>query len=405
MNSEAKLISAVCENKDISILLGDGVDELFISHADIWADVKKHYWKYHTVPDIGQLEEKHRDFDPERVTSPTKFYLDELRNDFIKNKIRQISTQSVKDLHDKSGIEVLEELFGHLSGLSKLTDSVRDLDIMDFAQAEKYYKLQAERAEAMGGSPGIPTGFASIDVSYHTGMAPGHLIVIIGWPGKGKTWFASYLACKAWEQGYRPMIVSLEMSPENMRDRIYTMMASGLFRASEFSRGDINTDNFRGWATKKFDNKNSFIIVSNEGNSSVTPATVQAKIDQHRPDLVICDYHQLFDDNRHSRGETERGANVSREFKLMAVANNIPIIDITAATADDISDRKTAPILAQVRWSKSIEYDADMAMSVHKEEDSNIIGVISAKNRHGPDFGMILDWDIDRGVITELHGD
>jgi hypothetical protein len=41
------------------------------------------------------------------------------------------------------------------------------------------------------------------------------------------------------------MIVSLEMSPENMRDRIFTMLGSGIFRASDLSKGDINIDDFR----------------------------------------------------------------------------------------------------------------------------------------------------------------
>jgi replicative DNA helicase len=106
------------------------------------------------------------------------------------------------------------------------------LDVTDLESAEKHFKSVKERSAAMGGSPGILTGFDAIDKAYPTGMAPGHLIVAIGWPGRGKTWFTSYLACKAWEQGFKPMIVSLEMSPENMRDRIYTMLGSGLFRAS-----------------------------------------------------------------------------------------------------------------------------------------------------------------------------
>ena len=89
------------------------------------------------------------------------------------------------------------------------------------------------------------------------------------------------------------MIISLEMSPENMRDRIYTMLGSGLFRASDLSKGDISIDDFRSWGQKKFNGKNSFILVSNEGTGDVTPTTVQGKIDQHKPDLVILDYHQL----------------------------------------------------------------------------------------------------------------
>jgi replicative DNA helicase len=221
-------------------------------------------------------------------------------------------------------------------------------------------------------------------------MAPGHLIVAIGWPGKGKTWFTSYLACKAWEQGFKPMIVSLEMSPENMRDRIYTMLGSGVFRASDLSKGDINIDDFRSWSTKKFDGKNSFILVSNEGNTEVTPATIQGKIDQHKPDLVILDYHQLFNDNKRSNSE-------------VAVSNNIPIIDITAATADDISDQENPPMMSQVAWSKAIEYDADMAMAIHRYPGTNMIEVVSRKNRHGHEFDFYLDWDINRGIIKEIY--
>ena len=155
-----------------------------------------------------------------------------------------------------------------------MTGEVRDVDLTDFELAEKHFESIRERSLAMGGSPGIKTGFNAIDLAYPTGMAPGHLIVMIGWPGRGKTWFSSYLACKAWEQGFKPMIISLEMSPENMRDRIYTIMGSGLFRASDFSKGMVNTDDFHSWATDKFTDKQSFILISNEGQGQVTPNTV-----------------------------------------------------------------------------------------------------------------------------------
>jgi replicative DNA helicase len=199
------------------------------------------------------------------------------------------------------------------------------------------------------------------------------------------------------------MIISLEMTPENMRDRIYTMLGSGLFKASDFSRGQVDISSFDDWATKKFANKNQFILVSNEGTGQVTPNTVQAKIDQHKPDLVILDYHQLFNDSSGAKSEVERNRNISRDFKLLAVRNNIPIIDITAATMDDISDQDAPPLLSQVAWSKAIEYDADMAMAVHRTPDTNIIEVVSRKNRHGTEFDFYLDWDLNRGVIQELY--
>jgi replicative DNA helicase len=403
MNTEAELISAVCKNKDISTLLADNVDEIFTSHKDIWDSLKSYYYKFKAVPEAGILMERFKDFDPVETNGETGYYLDKLKNEYLTNRLKNIILQSGSALKEDAASRVLGELQAKLSQLSKFTNNVRDVDVTDIELAEKHFLAVKERSTIMGGAPGILTGFDAIDKAYPTGMAPGHLIVAIGWPGRGKTWFTSYLACKAWEQGFKPMIVSLEMSPENMRDRIYTMMGSGLFRASDFARGDVNVDTFRSWGQKRFENKNGFILVSNEGMGEVNANTIQAKIDQHKPDLVILDYHQLFSDNKRSSGATERNMNVSREFKMLAMTNNIPVIDITAATMDDITDQDAPPMLSQVAWSKAIEYDADMAIAIHKYTDTNMIEVVSRKNRHGKEFNVFLDWDINRGIIKEIY--
>jgi len=403
VNTEAEVISAVCKNKDISTLLADNVDELFTSHKDIWDGLKSYYYKFKAVPEPGILIEKFKDFEIVKTDAATGYYLDKLKNEYLSNKLKTILLQSGSALKEDAAGRVLADMQSKLASLSKFTNNVRDLDITDIEAAERHFASVKERSAVMGGAPGILTGFDAIDKAYPTGMAPGHLIVAIGWPGRGKTWFTSYLACKAWEQGFKPMIISLEMSPENMRDRIYTMLGSGLFKASDFSKGDVNIDDFRSWSTKKFEGKNSFVLISNEGTAEVTPATVQGKIDQHKPDLVILDYHQLFNDNKRSNSEVERNRNISREFKLLAVANNIPIIDITAATADDVSDQDNPPMMSQVAWSKAIEYDADMAMAIHRYPDTNLIEVVSRKNRHGSNYAFYLDWDINRGIIKELY--
>ena len=405
MNTEAELISAVCKNKDISTILADNSDDLFVSHKDIWEGLKSYYYKFRAVPEVTILKDKFKDFEPVETKGETGYYLDKLKNEFVGNKLKGILLQAGSSLKDDAPSRVLGTMQSQLANLSRYTNNVKDLDITDLDSAERHYESVRTRSLAMGGSPGILTGFEAIDKAYPTGMAPGHLIVAIGWPGRGKTWFTSYLACKAWEQGFKPMIVSLEMAPENMRDRIYTMLGSGLFRASDLSKGDINIDDFKTWGKKKTEGKNSFILVSNEGAGEVTPATIQGKIDQHKPDLVILDYHQLFNDNKRSNSEVERNRNISRDFKLLAVTNGIPIIDITAATADDISDQKQPPMMSQVAWSKAIEYDADMAIAIHKHANTDLIEVVSRKNRHGHDFRFFLDWDINKGIITPIYED
>ncbi len=223
MNTEATLISAVCKNKDISTLLADNVDELFTSHRDIWEGLKSYYYKFKAVPEAGVLIERFKDFEPVEVKAETGYYLDKLKNEFLSSKLKNIILKSGSMLKEDAASRVLAEMQSQLASLSRFTNNVRDLDITDAESAIRHMEALKIRSDEMGGSPGIKTGFEAIDLAYPTGMAPGHLIVAIGWPGRGKTWFTSYLACKAWEQGFKPMIVSLEMAPENMRDRIYTM--------------------------------------------------------------------------------------------------------------------------------------------------------------------------------------
>lgn len=399
-NTELKVINAVCTNKDISVLYAENVDDLFTAYGDVWKGMKSYYEKFQKVPDISVLQERYGDLDSVDVKGETEFYVDQLKSEYLESRMEGIMLRAAEAMNDEPPAQVLAKVQTQLAKLNKFTNNVRDLDLTDFEAAEQHFLAVRERSEALG-SPGIPTRFKSIDSVYPTGMAPGHMITVIGWPGKMKTWFTSLLACNAHDQGFKPMIVSLEMAPENMRDRIYTMMGSGLFSASGFSRGDVNIDDFHAWGKKRFDNKGGFIVVSNEGVGDVTPNVVQAKIEQHKPDLVILDYHQLFTNNGKSNNPTERGMAVSREFKMLAVNNNLPIIDITAATQSDLSDRDSPPMMSQVAWSKAIEYDSDMAFAVHKHEDSGLVEIVCRKNRHGGMFDFYLDWDVDRGIIKE----
>ena len=403
MNSEVSLINALCKNKDISVLFETDADLLFTSHGDVWQGVKSYWEKYKTVPDIGTLQEKFNYLEEVPSKSPTKFYLDELRNEVIATRMRNLFIDKNTELQGNSSERILQDTISELTKLNRLTGNVRDLDISDYQQAEKDYIDRQSKSLLMGGTVGIPTLFPGIDSAYSTGMAAGHLIVVIGWPGRGKTWMTAALAYNAWKSGFKPMIVSLEMSPETMRDRIYTVMGEGTHRNSDLSRGDISIDDFHSWGKKKFEGKGGFVLVSSQGAGGVGANTLQAKIDQHRPDLVILDYHQLFEDDRKGKSTTEQNKNISRDFKMLAVNNAIPVVDITAATMDDVSDQDSPPMLSQVAWSKAIEYDADMAMAVHKGQDSNLIEVVSRKNRHGTDFSFYLDWDINSGKISEVH--
>lgn len=400
--TESKVISALCKNKDMHAVMGEELD-IFGAYGDVVEFMRQHYMKHKSVPDFGIIEERFSRIEKVETTAPTPYYLEQLKDEFVRARIRQLIdlVDTRLDAGDTGGV-ILEKMQQKAASLGKYTNAVRDLNMTNVeAASEHFSKLREQSAE--NGSPGIATGFKSIDAMYPTGMAPGHSIVLMGYTGRGKSMWSALLAVKAWQQGKRVMVVSLEMSPEEYRERVYAMMSSGMFRISDLSRGDIADDDFRTWSKKAFDNAADFIVVSNQGVADVTPNTIQAKIDTHRPDIVILDYLQLMTDNAKTGPMTPRMLNLSREVKLLAVSNNIPIVSITAVTDEDGDKRDGPPVLSQVAWSKGIEYDANLVIAIHRHDDTNIVEVVCRKSRHGDPFDFGFEVDFDRGIWIERH--
>lgn len=398
---EGRVIGAVLKNKDIHHILGED-KKIFGAYGDVYKFITDYNAKHRALPSVSMVEERFPDVDIPEIDAPTAYYVTELKNHFVDIRTEEIMRNAAKARREgMSPPDVLDRMTTALSKLGKYTHNVRDLNMTDAAAAEDYFERLRERAEVNDGAPGIATGFKSIDICYPTGMAPGHSIVVMGYTGRGKSMWADVLAVNAWSQGYKVMIISLEMSPEEQRERLYAMMSSGLFKISDLSRGDVSLDDFRQFSKSKLLDSSDLIVVSNQGVTDVTPNVIQAKIDIHRPDIVICDYMQLFLDNAKTQAMTPRMLNFSREIKLTAMANEIPIVSITAVTDEDGDKRDAPPMLNQVAWSRGIEYDANLAIAIHRHDDSNLVEVVGRKSRHGPLFDFYFDVDWDAGLWQE----
>ncbi len=398
--SEENVISAICKNKDFHVVIGEPT-ELFGSHADVFEWMREYYLKHKAVPDASLITQRFKRIDLPETTAPSAFYLSELKNHVIATKMQDIMFKAADAMKVHAPTAVLEKLQTEFAKLGKFSSTAKDIDITNGDWAKDHFEKLRERAEGNEGTPGISTGIKSIDSAYPTGLSAGHSLVFMGYTGRGKSMFADWLACRIHAQGYKPMIVSLEMSPEEQMERLYAIMSSGMFKISELSRGDIAMDDFDTFRKKKLDKSAPFVVVSSEGISDVTPNVIQAKIDIHRPDVVILDYLQLMSDNSKTQAMTPRMLNLSREIKMLAMSNGIPIISITAVTDEDSKDRSQPPVLSQVSWSKGIEYDANMAIAIHRHDDSDVVEIVCRKNRHGGMFNFYFDVDFDAGIWNE----
>ncbi len=394
-NTESKLISAVLQDKQVHVLLQANVENILRTHTDIWTFIRNYSEANGTVPPTSLVIEKFRDFIPVDGIGATKYHLEELQAEFLNDSLKDVLRSTAAEVQAGQGTKALEDLIQKTSELKKNTAVIRDIDATDLDSAVLYFENLAKQ-QALG-SIGIKTGLAGFDNYLPAGITPGQLGVFLAYPGIGKSWMALYFAVQAWKQGKSPLIISLEMSETEVRNRVFTIMGEGLWSHRKMSNGQVEIEDLKRWHKKELAGKPEFHIISNDSGGEVTPSVIRGKIDQYKPDLVIVDYLQLMSPNQKSDNETVRMKNLSRELKLMAISEEMPIIAISSATPDDVNKLDTVPTLGQTAWSRQIAYDADWVLALGRATNSDVIECVFRKNRNGFMGEFIVQADFDKG--------
>jgi replicative DNA helicase len=394
-NTEAKLITAVLNDKQVHVLLQANVDNILRTHNDVWRFIRNYSEHNGTVPPVSVVVEKFRDFTPVPEVGATKHHLDELQVEYLNDSLKDIIRNAASEIQGGEGQKALEQLITKTSELKKNTSTIRDIDATDIDSAIAYFE-NVKKQQALG-AVGIKTGLPGFDNYLPSGIMSGQLGIFLAYPGIGKSWLALYFAVQAWKQGKTPMIISLEMSETEVRNRVFAIMGEGLWSHRKLSNGEVELDMMKKWHENKVVGKPNFHIISNDQGGEITPSVVRGKIDQYKPDFVIVDYLQLMSPNQKADNETVRMKNLSRELKLMAISEEIPIIAISSATPDDVKDLSTVPTLGQTAWSRQIAYDADWVLALGRAANSDIIECAFRKNRNGFMGDFLIQVDFDKG--------
>jgi replicative DNA helicase len=394
-STESKVISALLEDKQMHVLLQADVEKLLRTHGDIWEFIRKYFEINQAVPPKDLVIEKFRDFAVDENIGSTKHHLEELQGEYLTDSLKDILRVAAGEVQSGEGNKALEELITKTSELKKNTATIRDIDVTDLASTIAYFEnVKAQRAL---GITGIKTNLPGFDNYLPSGIMPGQLGVFLAYPGIGKSWMALYFAVQAWKQGKSPLVISLEMSETEVRNRVLTIMGEGIWSHRKISNGEIELDMLKKWYDVEMTGKPEFHIISNDSGGEINPSVVRGKIDQYRPDFIIVDYLQLMSPNQRSENEVVRMKNLSRELKLLAIGEEVPIIAISSATPDDVNDLSGVPTLGQTAWSRQIAYDADWVLALGRATNSDIIECAFRKNRNGFMGDFFVQADFDKG--------
>lgn len=394
-----KAIKAVLHNKDIAELLSED-KEIFGIYEPAYEFITEYYGKYQSVPTTTILEEKFGDdlFDTVPDTDgASRHYLNELRDEYLRANINDLILKVSRNIDRHAPAAVLDRIASTVSDLAKHSTRTEDVDVMDVDKALESFKKAREASE--DGVLGVKTGIDVWDQYVPTGALPGMNVVLIGYSGKGKSWVADLLAVNAYLQGKKVLFISLEMSAEQQRARMWSIANQGKFLMSDLQRGNVVESEVKKFGTDRLNTGGKLMVSAIDGVTDVTPNIIRAKIERYQPDVVFVDYMQLMMDNSRTKDMTPRMLNLSKEMKRLAVSANVPIYNISAVTDDEGKKRNSPPTIAQIAWSKGIEYDADLVVAVHRYDQTDILELACRKNRNGEMFNLQFLIDLSRGVF------
>ncbi len=259
-----------------------------------------------------------------------------------------------------------------------------------YDRIEQLYSQQVE-------SIGVPTGFTDLD-DLLGGLQKSDLVIVAGRPGMGKTSWLLSAAHNAALAGARVAIFSMEMSNEQIVQRLISSETG--FNPHKLRLGQLKD---REWAlfveaVGRLSKLNVFL----DDTPALTPLQMRAKCrrlySEHGLDLILVDYLQLmnagvgFSDNR-----VQEISFISRNLKHIAREMNVPVVAAAQLSRAVEQRQDKRPQLSDLRESGSIEQDADVVMFIYREdvynentERKNQADIIVAKHRNGPTGSVAL---------------
>ena len=252
---------------------------------------------------------------------------------------------------------------------------------------EEFAEIHANPEHAMIGV--VPCGFKGLDNKVG-GFKRGDMVIIAARPSMGKTAITLNMAQNIAETGKNVAIFSLEMSKEQLTDRLIcaTMgidswkLQKGLLEDEEFSR--------MGDALERLSRANIYIDDSPMGNLLEIKSKARRLKMESGVDLIVIDYLQLMSAGN-PMNRVQEISDISRGIKGLARELQVPIIALSQLSRAVESRTTKEPILSDLRESGSIEQDADVVMMLYREdyydeftENKGITNIFIRKNRNGP---------------------
>lgn len=388
---------------------------------------------------IVELYEKHQPIDLLTLTSRLKekgalkdiggsSYLAELTNQVATASNVVNYATSVKEKRAfrdliKASAEIAEEVFDSGKELKDLMPIV-EKKIFDISQRSTpqnllpikdhltgAYERMAKLADGGDKLRGIATGFHALDNKL-SGLQKSDLVILGGRPSSGKTSLALDISRNAALAGRTVGVFSLEMSREQVIDRIIS--AESQVPLWHILTGRVHGDEEFSMIQRALDDlsKTKLFIDDSPVLSVLEMQSMAQRLQmEHGLDLLVVDYLQLVRARTKSDNMVSQITEISRSLKALARQLKVPVLALSQLSRGVEQRDHKVPRLSDLRDSGSIEQDSDVVMFIYREDHDandpntatqNKTQILIAKHRNGPIGKAELYFDSERASFRSI---
>lgn len=358
MSDGKKLIAALIEAGSVETLRLASEELFEDDELAVFQFVKSHYRRYGELPVIRTVEQETRVRLPAAPES-VDYYLKRIHDRKLFVSLRE-DFGILRDALQGFNVDQARDVVDRMKAACRV--STPDNDIRNARDAGQLVIERYEHAHMNPGLSGIPLGWPTMD-DVLGGYQRGDLVAWVARMGVGKTYLMLHQALHAWRSGYSVLIVTMEMTIEQIMRRAIGMEAN------------INPEYIRKGALDEYATRRlrSYVATMSgadrlnvyAGSFSKRVSDVEVLVHELSPDIIFIDGAYLLrpDTGSKSASRLERVAEVYDNLKKLTITSNRPIIT-TSQFSRQAGKRGKDGGLESISFSDAIAMHSSLVFSI-----------------------------------------
>ena len=296
------------------------------------------------------------------LTSDLNYYMRIVKEFSLRRKVQVAAEKLQRDIKEQAPIDEI------ITQVNTLNDKLATRTVESHAMNLKSLNDAFFESESYKGKK-LKTGVIPLDNALG-GLERSTVIVVAGRPSMGKTSLAMNIATFMSMQNLRIYVFSIEMTVEQIVNRIVSSITSVPFESIE---KNLMSDEQRRIVkeAKSYLTSLDMIVDPCIYKSAISPDKIRSVLKQtcaHKPvDCVMIDYLQLMKSPKSKDGRQNEVAEMSRQIKQIAKEFDVPVMLLSQVNRAAEGRKSNRPRLSDLRESGSIEQDADVVLMLHRE--------------------------------------